>query len=358
MFISVLPSMHLTPTWKPEEPDTLAAVTERRKVTGKQLQDAGYSIPDEDQATQFWFSRLWSDDEETWLTPVKVTDKDAVAVRDDLRSVQHGLGFVPIIWIKNLPGGDEIDGAPTFTRDALATVIEIDYQYSQAGRGLRYSSDPTLLIKEPTFSGREMIRSASNAITVDKDGDAKLLEINGSAASAVLEYVKALRETAIESMHGNRSNADKLSAAQSGRALELMHQALIWLSDKLRSSYGEGALLSLLKMIIKGAQRYPITIDGKAKPLNPSAQIGLTWPAWFPATADDKNTLALAIQSHRASGTLSVETAVASIASIYDIENVQAELAKIKADQAEAMSSQIALAQSVPAPADHVTNND
>ena len=33
-------------------------------------------------------------------------------------------------------------------------------------------------------------------------------------------------------------------AAQSGRALELMNQGLIWLADNLRVSYGEGALLA------------------------------------------------------------------------------------------------------------------
>ena len=67
---------------------------------------------------------------------------------DEARSVQHGLGFVPMVWIRNLPGqsstGDAVDGACTF-RAAIETQIEIEYQLSQAGRGLKYSSDPTLV---------------------------------------------------------------------------------------------------------------------------------------------------------------------------------------------------------------------
>ena len=41
---------------------------------------------------------------------------------------------------------------PAHSGAAIETKIEIDYQLSQAGRGLKYSSDPTLLIKEPATS--------------------------------------------------------------------------------------------------------------------------------------------------------------------------------------------------------------
>lgn len=52
-----------------------------------------------------------------------------------------------------------------------------------------------------------------NALIADKDGDAKLLEIIRTAAQMALDYVKGLRGMALESAHGNRSNADKLSTA-------------------------------------------------------------------------------------------------------------------------------------------------
>ena len=108
---------------------------------------------------------------------------------DEGRSVLHGLGFVPVVWIKNLPGGVGPDGACTF-RAAVETGIEIDYQLSQAGRGLKYSSDPTLLIKEPAGLEGELVRGAGNALVVSEKGDARLLEIGGTAAGAVLDYVR------------------------------------------------------------------------------------------------------------------------------------------------------------------------
>ena len=62
------------------------------------------------------------------------------------------LGFVPMVWIRNLPSGtDDVDGECTFEA-AISTIMEMDYQLSQAGRGLKYASDPTLLIKEPAIS--------------------------------------------------------------------------------------------------------------------------------------------------------------------------------------------------------------
>ena len=134
--------------------------------------------------------------------------------------------------------------APARSAPAIETAIEIDYQLSQAGRGLKYSSDPTLLIREPAAIEGELVRGGGNALVVSEKGDAKLLEISGTAAAAVIEYVRTLREMALEGVHGNRASADRLTAAQSGRALEMMNQGLIWLADNLRVSYGAGAARS------------------------------------------------------------------------------------------------------------------
>jgi hypothetical protein len=248
---------------------------------------------------------------------------------DGARTVRHGLGFVPLVWIRNLPGGDCMDGGCTF-RAAIETGIEIDYQLSQAGRGLTYSSDPTLLIKEPATTDREIIKGAGNALVVSKDGDARLLEIGGTAANAVIDYVRTLREYALESVHGNRSSADRLSAAQSGRALELMNQGLIWLADNLRISYGENGILPLLRMILRASSRYSISVLGRAAPKQTSqTRLSLDWPRWYPPTAADQLAEAQTLSTLASSGQISRETAVRTIADAYGVTDVAAELDRI-----------------------------
>ncbi len=134
-FLEVLDTPYLTPVWDAEAPDTLLAVTERYKVAGSELAANGYEVAD--TKAVYWFERSWDNEWETWFTPIAV-GSTAAATPDTARSVRHGLGFVPIVWVRNLPGSKGIDGACTF-RAAVETGIEIDYQLSQAGRGLKYS---------------------------------------------------------------------------------------------------------------------------------------------------------------------------------------------------------------------------
>ena len=326
LFFDVLDTIWLTPEWDPEAPDTLKQVTERYKVLGDVLAARGYDIYDLN--SEWWFCRIWDGTDEIWFLPQHIDDEQPPAI-DPTRSVRHGLGFVPIAWIKNLPGGDGIDGACTF-RAAIPTSIEIDYQLSQAGRGLKYSSDPTLVIKEPAGGEGSIVKGAGNALVLSEKGEAKLLEIGGTASSAVIEYVRVLREYALESVHGNRASADRIAAAQSGRALELMNQGLVWLADNLRISYGEGGLLDLTRMVQQASALYPIRLrSGRTLAIDPDAALSLAWPRWYPPSAEDRQREAATLTQLVASRQMSHETAVRITAAAYDIADVPAELKSI-----------------------------
>lgn len=306
-------------------------MTERYKVPGRVLAAQGYEIGE--PAAEYWFMRRWDAETETWFLPWPVASTVQGPEEDAQRSVRHGLGFVPMVWVRNLPGGDSIDGACTF-RDAVETGIEIDYQLSQAGRGLKYSSDPTLLIREPAGVEGALVRGAGNALVLSEKGDAKLLEIDGAASAAVIEYVRTLREFALEGVHGNRASPERLAVAQSGRALEMMNQGLVWLADNLRVSYG-AALLKLARMVLRASNIYPLSAGGQAVPaMDDAARLSLAWPRWYAPTAQDRNQDALTLASLAGAGMISVETAVKSIADEYDIDDVAAELDRIRQENA------------------------
>jgi hypothetical protein len=340
VFFQVLDTIYLIPVWDPGEPDNLISVTERYKVSGVQLSNDGYDIAD--TGTNYWFQRSWDSNSETWYLPVPV-GQDFSPEIDLNRTVEHALGFVPVVWIRNLPGssstGDPNDGTCTF-RAAVEIQIEIDYQLSQAGRGLKYSSDPTLLLKEPIGTDADIVKGAGNALVVGENGDARLLEIGGTAAAAVIEYVRTLRELALESVHGNRASPERLTAAQSGRALELMNQGLLWLADNLRITYGEVALLSLAHMIVRASMRYPLRANGEnLPPMDPAASVSLKWPRWYPTTAADRQLDAATLTTLMNAGLISRATAVKAIADAYDIDNIAAELAQIDTDRDEGQAN-------------------
>ena len=326
IFLKAVDTAFLTPEWDPAAPDTLVRVTERMKVPGSALACQGYDIDDLDG--DWWFQRQWDADQERWFAPVKACNPWA-PILDESRSVRHGLGFVPIVWIRNLPGDGAVDGAATF-RAAIETSIEIDYQLSQAGRGLKYSSDPTLLIKEPAGLDGTMIRGASNALVVSEKGDARLLEIGGTASQAVIDYVRVLRELALESVHGNRADASRLSVPASGRALELMNQGLLWLADNLRVSYGENGLLPLLRMMLRATETYSLKIDGSLMPpLDTNAQLSLRWPDWYPPDSADRQRDAATLVSLVDADMISRESALRILAPDYDIADAGDEIGRI-----------------------------
>lgn len=333
VFVDVLDTIYLTPSWDPTAPDMLARVDERYKVSGADLVRNGYDIDDPD--AQYWFARSWDTQSETWFLPTQV-GKPLPSVTDIDRTVLHRLGVVPIIWIRNLPGisatGDPADGACTFAA-AMHSQVEIDYQLSQVGRGLKYSSDPTLLLKDPALTDGDLIKGAGNALIVSEKGDARLLEIGGTASAAVIEYVRTLRELALESIHGNRASPERISAAQSGRALELLNQGLIWLADNLRTNYGEAGLLQLARLIVRASQIYTLTVFGEdIAPLPLSTQLSLKWPRWYPTTADDRQKDVQSLTSLVAAGCISRDTALRAVAACYDIEYVEDGIASTTLD--------------------------
>lgn len=334
IYVDVLPTKFLTPHYDAEQPDKLASVVERRKLTGAQLAQMGYAIAQDDARVTFWWQRVWTDGAEEWYAPQSLDAADKAPKLDADKTVQHGLGFVPVVWIRNLPSQDAIDGAPTFDDEAIATQIDIEYQLSQGSRALRYAGDPLLLIKEPaTDTTGNFVRSASNALIVNKDGDAKLVEIDGAASEAVINYVKYLAQITREQLHLPNVDPDRMSGAQSGRALELLHGPLIQLCDALRVSYGTEGLCRVLEMIVTvGARSQLLRPDGSGYGQLKPGSVSLRWPRWFDPTPAELGAIGNALHTHTDAGHMSRDTAISVVAPLYGVQDVAAEKAAVNAD--------------------------
>lgn len=335
LFIRSMRTTYLTPEFLADAPDQVERMVEKYKTKGRALRALGYDIADGDLGSDFWFEREWDATGEIWFVPRKVLKTEADRrIVDEQRTVRHSLGFCPVLWVKNLPGGDAIDGTSTFDPIGIKNQVEMDYQLSAGGRGLRYTSSPTLVLKTDDPKQAKQEHVVGDALVVPTTGDAHHLEINGQAIASVIEYCEYLRKMTLEALGGARSDPDKLSAAQSGRAMEMLNQSLIWLADKLKASYGEKALRDLLRMAIRINARMPLVdADGeKIGVLDPKEKITLKWSPWYPPTYADQSTQATAVTTLREKGVMSKRTAVTVIAPTYDIEDVDAELKEIEGD--------------------------
>ncbi|WP_118181292.1 phage portal protein [Paraburkholderia phosphatilytica] len=355
LYFDVLQTQFLTPTWKANQPDVLQSVREQYKVKGEVLAEGGYAIPDTDMQADFWFRRDWTESQEIWYAPWRANGKKSYSAPgkvDGKRTVGHTLGFVPIIWAQNLakPGGNGIDGRCTFDK-AIETMLEIDYLLSQGGRSMKYALDPTLVVKAPQTSNGELVKGAGEALVVSEKGDAKLLEISGGGTEALIEFCKCLRQTALEAINGNKADSDKLAAATSGRAMELMNMALIQLCARLRITYGAGALLSLFRMIAKVSQTGKLVDSNgeRIEPIKLTKPLKLRWPEFYAPTWADKTNEAGALSTLTQGGILSKETATRSIAQEYDVA-ADEELARTKADADVQQQNAVALKAAAPKP--------
>ncbi|GBQ88320.1 phage portal protein [Asaia krungthepensis] len=333
--VSVLGTAYLTPEW--DRDGTLLSVTERYVVTGRELLANGITPGTGGEETRYWWQRRWTRREILYDVPFPVGEEGKPRI-DSGRTVVHGLGVVPIVWIRN-PGGDgrEPEGECSFEK-AIDTVIEADYLLSQAGRGLKYGSDPTLVLKTPDIpEGVARQGGAASALTLPPEGDAKLLEINGAAAGAVLSHYRELRQLVLEQLHGNRMHGDRLGAPQSGRAMELMCQPLIWMVDRLRGSFGHNGLLCLYKMLCHFSSVLPggLDIGGvRYRDLDPGG-LALHWPAWFTADEVELQPLAAGLRTALDAGLLSRENAARIYASAAGITDPAAEWIKIRTTQSD-----------------------
>ncbi len=340
LFFRKLRPEYLTPEWNPEAPDELLRVTDKYKVRGDALKSQGYAIAEQDLMVNHWFQRQWTTDQEIWFVPwtkAQESKPDFAPQIDETRTVNHDLGFCPCIWIRNLASDDEIDGACTFEQ-AIDSQIEVEYQLSQGGKGLKYSSSPELVIREPAMDG-DILKGHGQAIVVNENGDAKLLELHGGAIDAIAGFVRLVRELALEAIRGNRSSADKLSVAQSGKALELMHQPLVWLANELRASYGQAGLLPLLQMVVKASEKIAITVAGEEIGTLDGKGLDLRWPPMFSPTAHDQVETVTALRTARDGGLLSQETGTRILAEMYDLPDATGELVRIAADEAKALAA-------------------
>lgn len=311
--IDVISGKNAKPILKRTSPGKMGELERIWSVTGQTLLDFGYEIPDGEEDTDFWLRVVIDKATWTWYKPLRDIDYAAMLsakrskdeqvrknapqwIEDTDLSGEHGFDRLPVVWLRNLLIGDDaIDGLCTFGQ-AVDEIVAVDYGLSQRNRGVRYSMDPLLVINTgemgsvalslaQTAGGDGIVKSAANALPLfGKDSKAELLEITGKGFEVASEEIEQLREAIMRTCGGMRSTVEKANGApQSGRALELLYQNVVWYVERLRVCYGDSGLLPLLRILLAGLADGLIDLqDGEDwKGIDPEAPLTLVWPKWW-----------------------------------------------------------------------------
>ena len=321
-WVRVVPGKNIKPKFDRDDPNELVSIEEVYQTDYKSLIDAGYTKVElgfKDDAkyvqpnTEFWCNITLDASIEQWMVPMLRADFNKLGkekegepgkvwewVPDLSRKYAHKWGEVPAVWGRNLHEREAVDGPSTYA-DIVDMSIEIDYLMSQIGRGFKYSMDPLLAMKAgdvrttipvggSVMPGQaDVDRTPAKVIQVPAGGEAKMLEIAGNGLNAAKDWVKLIREWAMETAGGMKSDQEHAGGPQSGRALEILHQALVWLVGRMRLDYGDGMMVPIIKLIIRGIKKDIVKLWGVKPEQVPNEEypLKLVWPSWWQPRGSD-----------------------------------------------------------------------
>jgi SPP1 Gp6-like portal protein len=285
-----------------------------------------------------WHRRDWTTDSTLEYFPIEgpvTKPEDLKWEEDEELSVPHGLGFVPAEWITPLEVANDIDGAPIVDEPEFLLEDEVNYTLSQAGRGIRYNQEPTLV-----FTGVDaeddcsIVRGGNNTLRVRTDpareggqnADAKLLEMTGTGPATAMDYVRLVRNMFNEIVQVVDHDPAQFAGAASGVALERLLYPMVLLVQNLRPDYEEKLGRLLVKML---------KATGSVGPSD-DIRVSAIWPPVVDSTAVDLREYTAAIIQTYELGLIDRRKAIEFLAPFLDIDDVDEFLNQVETGQVEA----------------------
>jgi hypothetical protein len=239
-----------------------------------------------------WYRRDWTPTADIVFVEQPL-NKDGGAnewVVDEDQTVVHDDGFAHFVWIPNQPSDDdesEYDGEPDY-EGLFEQANTIDMLNSVLATGTVRNLDPTLVLKLSTeqqeMQKRGVSKGSDNALNVGESGDAKYLELGGTAASTGIALLKQQRQFALEVAQCVIPDPNEIAAAAtSGRAIELLYAPMGAKSSIFQAQYGKGITSLVTQMITSARKRMPTTNeDGSLEyPLELDGETGLMVPVEY-----------------------------------------------------------------------------
>lgn len=211
-----------------------------------------------------------------------------------VEQVDHGLGMVQGTWFRAGEHLNGVDGEDLPMVEQLDGFIDaINYNLSLSDSSSSYGMEPQLALKGLTEEeAGDLIKSAHRAWLLGREGDAKFLEVGGSGLEAGKNTREDLLKYASHAAQIVFLDPEKMAAnAQSGKAMEVMHAALVEMVNELRPWMAKG-MVELAQKILAVVVHYN-NAGFETEYIAPkgwmpdSLDIQVKWPPIFPLTIQD-----------------------------------------------------------------------
>ena len=373
--LRLVPSKWCTPTLRPD------GAVERVVIE--------YKLPHADDPKRWCVYRreITASEDRTYAVQEIVEGRDI-----DWSTAPHTsipLECCPVVWVRNdaeaTATHDQIDGHALI--EGLEDEIEaLDFELSQLYRNALYNGEPQLVQigvdgdalsgpvgqtaggSSPGFSwfnsvlpgwasrggGETALKKAPGKLwKLPAGGDAKMVESTGAGAAIIGGAIKELRRVLCDASGVTLFDADSLGGGDlAARTLQIMHAPMLDHADNLRVEYGDALvrILDVMLRVLASAQAraggvmlasydaaapalarlYGVGDGGARKWIGPT--LTLAWGDYFtPSSADKSAAIDAALKANGNRPLLTTRTALASIAAMFGVADVDAEAESVGA---------------------------
>lgn len=245
--LEVFAGQHCTPVWLNDDPETGVLIG----LEVLYQREVGRYKPVKDRLGQETGNLRWVQERE-WYRRIITPELDvAMACPENPEDaatqgwtmlgdpVQHGLGFVPYVWIRNSDDDPTaMDGRPDVAEVLWDDLDALDATLSDAFMGTHYNADPTVMIKTARQKG-DVRTGSGRTIWLDPGDDAALLELAGTGGQAAAERAIEIRHTVLGA---SRCMLEVRPTGAKGQAtateVEELAAPMYERADELREIYG------------------------------------------------------------------------------------------------------------------------
>ena len=249
--------------------------------------------------------------------------------------IEHGLGIVQGEWFKTSYSPSYQAEGDSFLKGALGLLDEFNYMASRKSSGVWYGIIPKLFLRGTSMEEVEDAEiDSAPAIQLEAPGNQADVHFIESAGRGI-DQAEVHQERGFFMLQNVLKtivmDPEKFAAySQSGKAMEMLHKPVTDYIKCIKPRLKRG-IKSLLFKILEVTKEVEINTE----------DLDCNWGPLFDSTMQDRTAIVQYTTTAVAGKTLSRESAVKHLTSIFDFDSVENEIQRIEKDSLDEMENEL-----------------